>query len=130
MAANMSGPPLLGDPVATKIHGGAHMPKFMVKTRYTPEGIKGLRKDKASGREKAVAAACEAMGGKLDALYYALGEDDAVTIVDLPSLAHAASLALAIGSSGMCGVQTVALLTVAEMDKALAEDVKYRPPGG
>ena len=27
------------------------MPKFMVKGRYTPEGVKGLRKDKASGFE-------------------------------------------------------------------------------
>jgi hypothetical protein len=26
--------------------------------------------------------------------------------------------------------RTVSLLTVAEMDKALGEDVKYRPPGG
>jgi hypothetical protein len=32
---------------------------------------KGLQKDKASGREKAVAAACNAVGGKLDSFYYA-----------------------------------------------------------
>ncbi len=37
------------------------MPKFMIKATYTAEGLKGLRKDKASGREKAIAAACEAM---------------------------------------------------------------------
>src|ERR1700761_159993 len=99
MTANISGPPLGGDPIAATIHGGTHMPKFMVKGRYTPEGVKGLRKDKASGREKALAAACEALGGKLDAMYFALGEDDSFAIVDLPSLTHVASLGVAIGSS-------------------------------
>ena len=56
------------------------MPKFMIKATYTAEGIKGLKKDMASGREKAVAAACEAMGGKLDALYYALGDDNVFVV--------------------------------------------------
>jgi hypothetical protein len=31
------------------------MPKFMIKASYTSEGMKGLQKDKASGREKAIA---------------------------------------------------------------------------
>ena len=34
------------------------MPKFLIKGSYTAEGLKGLKKDKASGREKAVATAC------------------------------------------------------------------------
>ena len=32
------------------------MPKFMIAGRYNATGIQGLRKDKASGREKAVGA--------------------------------------------------------------------------
>jgi uncharacterized protein with GYD domain len=63
--------------------GEETMPKFLIKATYTPEGMKGLRKDKASGREKAVAAACAAVGGKLDATYYALGDDDAFFVCDL-----------------------------------------------
>ncbi len=106
------------------------MPKFMIKATYTAEGLKGLKKDTASGREKAIAAACEAMGGKLDALYYALGEDNVFAIVDLPSHVHAASLGAAASASGLVEARTVSLLTVAEMDKALGEDVRYRPPGG
>ena len=106
------------------------MPKFMIKATYTAEGLKGLRKDKASGREKAIAAACEALGGKLDALYYALGDDDVFTVVDLPSHIHVASLSTLVGASGMVEVRTAPLLTVAEMDKALGEDMSYRPPGG
>ena len=49
------------------------MPKFLVKASYTAEGWKGLKKDKASGRHKAIAAACEALGGKLDHMICAWG---------------------------------------------------------
>lgn len=107
------------------------MPKFMVKARYNAEGLKGLKKDKASGREKAVAAACAKIGGKLDALYYALGEEDAYVILDLPSHVAAAQIAIAVGGSGMfSSVTTVPLLTIAEADEALGADHSaYRPPG-
>lgn len=105
------------------------MPKFLIKANYTAEGMKGLQKDKASGREKSIAAACKALGGKLDHLYYALGDDDVFVIVDLPSHVHVASLGVAVGTSGMASTRSVPLLTVGEMDKALGEGTKYRPPG-
>jgi uncharacterized protein with GYD domain len=105
------------------------MPKFLIKASYASEGMKGLQKDKASGREKAISAACKSLGGKLDAAYFALGDDDAFVVVDLPSHVHVASLCVAVGASGMAHTRTVPLLTVAEMDKALAEGAKYRPPG-
>ena len=106
------------------------MPKFLIKANYTAEGMKGLQKDKASGREKAIAAACKSVGGKLDAVYFALGDDDVFVIVDLPSHVQVSSLCIAVGASGMANTRTVSLLTVAEMDKALGEGLKYRPPGG
>jgi uncharacterized protein with GYD domain len=106
------------------------MPKFLIKGSYTAAGLKGLQKDKASGREKSIAAACKALGGKLDALYYALGDDDVFGVVDMPSHVHMSSLCVAVGASGMVSTHTVPLLTVAEMDKALGEGTKYRPPGG
>ena len=106
------------------------MPKFLIKGNYTAAGLKGLQKDKASGREKSIAAACKALGGKLDALYYALGDDDVFAVVDVPSHVHMSSLCVAVGASGMVSTRTVPLLTVAEMDKALGEGTKYRPPGG
>jgi uncharacterized protein with GYD domain len=107
------------------------MPKFLIKASYTAEGMQGLRKDKASGREKAVAAACAAVGGKLDATYYALGDDDAFFIVDAPSHVQMAAFHVVVEASGMAHTHTVPLLTVAEMDKALNEDTAaYRAPGG
>jgi uncharacterized protein with GYD domain len=105
------------------------MPKFLIRGRYTAEGMKGLRKDKASGREKAVAAAVKGLGGKLEGLWYALGEDDVFVLADLPSHVHAASFGSAVSATGLLTTSTTTLLTVAEMDKALGESVSYRGPG-
>ena len=38
------------------------MPKYMIQASYTAEGLKGLQKDKASGRRAAVSKAAEASG--------------------------------------------------------------------
>ena len=60
------------------------MAKYLITASYSAVGLKGLQKDKASGRQDAVRQACESMGGRLEAFYLAFGEDDVVTIVDLP----------------------------------------------
>ena len=106
------------------------MPKFLIKGKYNAEGLRGLKKDKASGREKAIAASCKSLGGKLDAVYYALGDADIFVVVDMPSHVHVSSFCVAAGAGGLVSTSTVPLLTVAEMDKALGEDVTYRKPGG
>ena len=106
------------------------MPKFLIAGSYTPQGMQGVKKDKASGREEAIVAACRELGGKADALYFALGEDDVYVIVDMPSVSTVSALCVTVGSSGMVKTRTVPLLTVAEMDAALESSVKYRPPGG
>ncbi len=61
------------------------MPKFLFKASYTSDGLKLLRKDKASGRKTAVHAAVEGLGGKLEAMYYTFGDDDVIAIVELPT---------------------------------------------
>jgi len=106
------------------------MPKFLINASYSAEGMKGLQKEKASGREKALKAACEAQGGKFEALYYALGDHDVYAIVDLPSHVRAAALASAAAATGAFSqVRTVTLLTVAETDEALGGATPYRAPG-
>jgi uncharacterized protein with GYD domain len=105
------------------------MPKFLIKGTYTAEGMKGLKKDKASGREKAVGAAAKALGGKIDGIWFSLGEADVYLVVDLPSHVHIAALASNVCASGLVRTSTVTLLTVAEMDQALGEKVTYRAPG-
>ena len=53
------------------------MAKYLVSACYTAEGLKGLTKDKAAKRKQAIEQALATVGGKLDAIYWALGEDDA-----------------------------------------------------
>jgi uncharacterized protein with GYD domain len=105
------------------------MPKYLISGSYSAEGLKGLQKDKASGRRRAVSAAIEGLGGKLEAAYFALGQDDVYVIADLPDNAAAAALGIAGSSSGLIRVRTTVLLTVEEIDAALAKNVAFRPPG-
>jgi uncharacterized protein with GYD domain len=109
---------------------GNAMPKYMIQASYTAEGLKGLQKDKASGRRAAVSKAAEALGGKLEALYDAFGEDDAVAILDLPDNVSASALSLAVSASGLVRTKTTPLLTVEETDQALQKSANYRAPGG
>jgi len=110
-------------------HKEITLPKYLVQGSYTAEGLRGLKKDTAAGRRAAVQAAAKAMGGKLDALYFSLGSDDVVVILDLPDNAAAAALAVAVGSSGLIRIRTTPLFTVDEADKALSMETKYRSPG-
>jgi len=105
------------------------MPKYLVQASYTAEGVKGLIKDTASGRRGAVKDGVKALGGKLESMHYSLGDHDAVVIVDLPDHIAAASLSAAVGATGLVRIRTTALLTVEEMDKAVAKKSKYMGPG-
>ena len=105
------------------------MPKYLVEASYTSEGLKNLQKDRAEGRTAALKTALQSIGGKLDAIYWCLGERDAVVIVDVPDIASGTALALAASASGLVRTKTTPLLTAEEMDAALAKAVKYRAPG-
>lgn len=48
------------------------------------EETKGLLKEGASGRRAAVDHVVAELGGTVEAMYFAFGEDDLVCIVDLP----------------------------------------------
>ena len=105
------------------------MPKYMFQASYTAEGVKGLIKDTASGRRDAVKAAAKAVGGKLESFHFCFGKDDVVVIIDLPDNVAAASLATAIGATGLVRGRTTPLLTVEEVDKALTKRAAYKGPG-
>jgi len=105
------------------------MPKFMFEARYTSEGAKGVAKEGGTGRRAAIAKMAEAVGGKLESIYFAFGDVDAYVIVDLPDSTTAAAVALAVNQSGGASCKTVVLMTPEEMDKAGKVSVKYKPPG-
>ena len=105
------------------------MPKYLIQASYSAEGLKGLQKDKASGRRTAVAGAIESLGGRLEAVYYCFGEDDVIVILDAPDNIAASALSLAVSATGLVRTKTTPLLTVEETDRALAKNINYRAPG-
>jgi uncharacterized protein with GYD domain len=105
------------------------MPKYLIQASYTTEGIHGLVGDSASGRRADVETAVKALGGKVEAFYYAFGADDVVIILDLPNNITAAAIGLTTSGTGAVRARTTPLLTVEEVDKALDIKMKYRAPG-
>jgi uncharacterized protein with GYD domain len=105
------------------------MAKFMVKARYTADGVKGVIKEGGSGRVAAVTKLTESLGGKVEAFYFAYGECDAYLIVDVADEATALGLSLAVNASGAVTLQLVPLITAAQMDAAIKKSVPYKAPG-
>ena len=105
------------------------MPKFLIEASYSAEGMKGLQKDKATGRTAALKQALKAVDGQLEAAYWCLGERDVIAIVDLPDAVTACALATTVSASGLVRTTTTTLLTAEEVDKALAKSIAYKPPG-
>ncbi len=106
------------------------MPKYLISGSYTAEGTKGLIKGGGgTARLAAVQQAIHSVEGKLEAFYYAFGEDDVYLIFDAPDNASAAALSLAVSASGAATVKTTVLLTPEDIDHAAKKHVTYRHPG-
>jgi len=105
------------------------MPKFLIEASYSAEGLKGLQKDKASGRTTAIKNALKAADGKLECVYWCLGDHDVILVADLPDTMAACALATTISATGFVRTKTTALLTAEEVDKALGAHISYHPPG-
>ncbi|MEX2457797.1 MAG: GYD domain-containing protein [Actinomycetota bacterium] len=106
------------------------MPKYLIKGRYAAEGARGLLDEGGTARAEAARKAVESVGGTLESYYFAFGETDVYAIADFPDTAAVVATALTIGSSGKVGVETVVLLTPAEVDAASKLKADYTPPGG
>ena len=105
------------------------MPKYLFEASYTAEGLKGLLKDGGSKRREDLQKAVKQLGGTLEAIYFAFGDEDVFSIVDMPDNVSATAIALAITVSGAARIKTVVLLTPEEVDQATKKSVKYRAPG-
>ena len=105
------------------------MPKFLIQSSYTTEGAKGLLAEGASGRRAAVDQVVTSLGGKVEGMYFAFGEDDLVLIVDFPDQVSMATVSLAAKASGAVRTRATPLLTVDEIDEATRQQVPFRAPG-
>lgn len=105
------------------------MPKYLWQASYNAEGTKGLLKDGGTRRRAVAEEAVKAVGGKLEAFYYAFGETDAFVIADIPDNVSVAAASMAVNASGAVVIKTTVLLTPEEIDAAAKKGVSYRPPG-
>lgn len=105
------------------------MPKYLVTASYTAEGTKGVLKDGGTKRRQAAAAALKSVGGRVESFYFAFGEFDLYSVVEVPDHAAMAAAAMAICASGAVRLRTVVLLTPEEIDQAAKKGTTYQPPG-
>ncbi|MFE0513380.1 GYD domain-containing protein [Streptomyces sp. NPDC058964] len=105
------------------------MPKFLIRASYTPEGTKGLLKEGASGRRAAVDQVVTGLGGTVEAMYFAFGNDDIILIVDFPDPVSTAAVSLTVKASGALHTRATPLLSLDEIDEAARRKVAFRAPG-
>jgi uncharacterized protein with GYD domain len=105
------------------------MPKYLIEASYTQEGVRGIQSGGGSSRRDAIAKLAESSGGKLESFYFAFGDRDVYTIVELPDNETATAVALTVNSSGAVNIRTTVLVTPEEVDAAAKQSVDYRPPG-
>jgi uncharacterized protein with GYD domain len=106
------------------------MAKFMWAGNYTAQGTKGLIAEGGTSRKAVVEKMLASVGCKLECIYFALGSDDVVIIVDGPDNVSAAAIGLTVAASGAVQGRMTVLLTPEEIDKACKKTPAYRPPGG
>ena len=105
------------------------MPRFMILASLTSDGLKGTLAEGGTARKAALEQTISALGGTLEAFYYAFGEDDVVGIAELPDNVSAATFAVTVAAAGVAATRTTVLLTPEEIDQVAARTVAYRPTG-
>ncbi|WP_158843535.1 GYD domain-containing protein [Saccharothrix deserti] len=104
------------------------MAKFLIHAKYTQAGFQGVVKEGFVAREAYIRSLVESIGGKVEAFYFAYGDDDVIVVIDADPSA-AAAMSLVINQSGSVQIRTTPLLTAAEMDEARTRIPDYRVPG-
>lgn len=75
------------------------MPRFVIFFAYTPETW-GRLVEQPGDRTAAVRASAEAVGARLEALYWMFGEADGMVVLEAPDAQTVAAVALTSASTG------------------------------
>ena len=107
------------------------MPHYMITGSYNADGTKALIAEGGTARLEQAKSLIESLGGTLEAMYFAYGQDDIVGICEMPDAASAAAASLAVSSSGAVNVHMTPLLTAGELAAAsgIVHNAQYRAPG-
>lgn len=105
------------------------MPKYLFKVKLTPDGLKGLLKEGGSRRRDVVGRMIEGLGGRVETMYWAFGDDDVYVTAELPGNTSAAAMGMVVSAAGGVRTSTVVLLSPEEVDEAVRQQVDYLAPG-
>jgi uncharacterized protein with GYD domain len=105
------------------------MKKYLIKGAYNSDGMKGLMSEGGTGRKNAIEKMLGAIGGKVDAFYYAFGDADVYLIVELPDDVTAAAVGLRVNAAGLVRISITILISPEDIDAAAGKSVNYRAPG-
>jgi uncharacterized protein with GYD domain len=108
------------------------MAHYMIESSYGAQDMAALVQS-PTDRSTVAKALVEQLGGRIEVYYYAFGDYDLISIVELPDNISSGALALALAGSGAFkAVKTTVLLTVEDgmsaMRKAQGLRALYQPP--
>lgn len=108
------------------------MPHYLVQVGYTAESWAFQMKNPRDVRER-VTPTAEAVGGRLESVYYAFGDYDLIAIVEFPNDAAVAAWAIGVSAGGAVrSFRTTPLVSVEDGMQALRDASQvasaYRPP--
>lgn len=96
------------------------MPFYLFQASYKPEAIKAMVA-KPHDREAPARALVESLGGKLHHIFFCLGSEDIVALIEGPDDAMMVAGSMALGASGaFSSGKTTKLMTTAEAMTAMA----------
>lgn len=93
------------------------MATFLMFGKYTPEAMKEISADRTKAAQKLV----KQMGGKIQAMYATLGENDLVAVVNLPSTDDALKASIALNRMTGIVFSTIPAVAVEDFDKMVGE---------
>jgi uncharacterized protein with GYD domain len=105
------------------------MGRYMFQVTYSATGMQGVMKEGAEHRVAFISKMTADLGGSLESFDFAFGHPDAYVVCEVPDDETAAAVAMAVAASGTGSIETVKLLTPAQVDKARGMQTGYRPPG-
>ena len=106
------------------------MAHYLVQVAYTPQAWGALIKS-PQNRIEALKPVLDKLGGKIETAYFAFGDYDLVTIIQMPTSVDAAAFSLAASAGGAIkALKTTPLLTMEEGMQAMRKAVGagYRAP--
>jgi uncharacterized protein with GYD domain len=105
------------------------MAKYLLKVRYSADGVGGVLKDGGTKRAEVARKLVKSAGGKMISFDFAFGEVDAYIMADFPSPAAVAAAAMTATAGGGAAIETVVLVSPTDIDTAAKAKTSYTKPG-